>query len=182
MGWVVYSDAVVRSSDAVLVFVVTASRCIGDAVSSHCREILEQCWCRSVLLIGRINRGIAPVAIIDRQLPFEYTIASRSTGVMVMALPILNITHSAFRSMFEKLSGSNFNDLFRSPKMWNAVYDDHNEGKGKGKVKDKSYILKPKNPKPSAKEHRQKMISATTAKRWASEEELSCLPCRVDKE
>ncbi|GJZ68044.1 hypothetical protein Tco_0631284 [Tanacetum coccineum] len=27
--------------------------------------------------------GIAPVAIIDRQLPFEYTIASRSTNVMV---------------------------------------------------------------------------------------------------
>ncbi|GJX62266.1 putative reverse transcriptase domain-containing protein [Tanacetum coccineum] len=42
MGSVVYSDAVMRSSDAVLVFVVTASRCIGDAVSSHCREILEQ--------------------------------------------------------------------------------------------------------------------------------------------
>ncbi|GJW62121.1 hypothetical protein Tco_0111456 [Tanacetum coccineum] len=28
--------------------------------------------------------GIAPVAIIDRQLPFEYTIASRSTDVMVV--------------------------------------------------------------------------------------------------
>ncbi|GJS64863.1 hypothetical protein Tco_0679427 [Tanacetum coccineum] len=46
MGWVVCSDAVVESCDAVLVFVVTASRCICDAVSSHCREILEQCWCR----------------------------------------------------------------------------------------------------------------------------------------
>ncbi|GJX40011.1 hypothetical protein Tco_0255001 [Tanacetum coccineum] len=45
MGWDVYSDAVVRSSDVVLVFVVTASRYISDAVSSHCREILEQCWC-----------------------------------------------------------------------------------------------------------------------------------------
>ncbi|GJT52781.1 retrovirus-related pol polyprotein from transposon TNT 1-94 [Tanacetum coccineum] len=31
--------------------------------------------------------GIAPVAIIDRQLPFEYTIASRSTDVMVVATP-----------------------------------------------------------------------------------------------
>ncbi|GKB53441.1 hypothetical protein Tco_0904194 [Tanacetum coccineum] len=30
-GWVVYSDVVVRSSDAILVFVVTASRYIGDA-------------------------------------------------------------------------------------------------------------------------------------------------------
>ncbi|GKD21336.1 retrotransposon protein, putative, ty1-copia subclass [Tanacetum coccineum] len=56
--------------------------------------------------------GIAPVAIIDRQLPFEYTIASRSTDVMVMALLVQNINHSAFRSMFkrEKLSGTNFND------------------------------------------------------------------------
>ncbi|GJY34808.1 retrotransposon protein, putative, ty1-copia subclass [Tanacetum coccineum] len=32
--------------------------------------------------------GIAPVAIIDRQLPFEYTIASRTTGVMVMVLRV----------------------------------------------------------------------------------------------
>ncbi|GKC59038.1 hypothetical protein Tco_1086636 [Tanacetum coccineum] len=43
MGWVVCSDAVVESCDAVLVFVVTASRYICDAVSSHCREILDQC-------------------------------------------------------------------------------------------------------------------------------------------
>ncbi|GJU19965.1 hypothetical protein Tco_1153307 [Tanacetum coccineum] len=58
---------------------------------------------------------IAPVAIIDRQLPFKYIIASRSTDVMVMALPVQNINHSAFRSMFkkEKLSGDNFNDWFR---------------------------------------------------------------------
>ncbi|GJX15932.1 putative ribonuclease H-like domain-containing protein [Tanacetum coccineum] len=45
MGWVMCSDAVVESCDAVLVFVVTPSRCISDAVSSHYREILEQCWC-----------------------------------------------------------------------------------------------------------------------------------------
>ncbi|GJW75595.1 hypothetical protein Tco_0134965 [Tanacetum coccineum] len=58
------------------------------------------------------------MALIDRQLPFEYTIASRSTDVM-MALPILNINHSAFRSMFEreKLSETNFNDWFRSLKL-----------------------------------------------------------------
>ncbi|GJV16904.1 hypothetical protein Tco_1362227, partial [Tanacetum coccineum] len=31
---------------------------------------------------------IGPVAIIDRQLPFEYTIASRLSDVMVMALPV----------------------------------------------------------------------------------------------
>nr|GFA29871.1 hypothetical protein [Tanacetum cinerariifolium] len=59
------------------------------------------------------------MAIIDRQLPFKYTIASRSTDVMVMAHPIQNINHSAFRSMFEreKLSGNNFNDWFRQLKL-----------------------------------------------------------------
>ncbi|GKA68417.1 putative reverse transcriptase domain-containing protein, partial [Tanacetum coccineum] len=43
---VVCSDAVMESCDDVLIFVVTASRCICDAVSSHCRDILDQCWCR----------------------------------------------------------------------------------------------------------------------------------------
>ncbi|GJZ81159.1 hypothetical protein Tco_0646153 [Tanacetum coccineum] len=63
--------------------------------------------------------GIALVAIIERQLPFEYIIASRSTDVMVMALPAQNINHSVFRSMFEreKLSGLNFNDWFCSLKL-----------------------------------------------------------------
>nr|GFC68227.1 hypothetical protein [Tanacetum cinerariifolium] len=58
---------------------------------------------------------IAPVAIIDRQLPFEYTITSRSTDVVVLAYPVQNMNHSAFRSMFkrEKLSENNFNDWFR---------------------------------------------------------------------
>nr|GEW05271.1 hypothetical protein [Tanacetum cinerariifolium] len=66
--------------------------------------------------------GIAPAAIIDRQLPFEYTITSRSTDVVVvrqMAQHVQNINHSAFRSMFEreKLSGNNFNDWFRQLKL-----------------------------------------------------------------
>ncbi|GKE32237.1 retrotransposon protein, putative, ty1-copia subclass [Tanacetum coccineum] len=65
------------------------------------------------------SQGIAPVAIIDRQLPFEYTVTSRSTDVMVMALPVQNINHLAFRSMFEreKISGNNFNDWFRQLKL-----------------------------------------------------------------
>ncbi|GJT91599.1 hypothetical protein Tco_1080444 [Tanacetum coccineum] len=50
-------------------------------------------------------RRIALVAIIDRQLPFEYTIASRSTDVMVVVFER------------ENLSGSNYNEWFRSPKM-----------------------------------------------------------------
>ncbi|GJT82892.1 retrotransposon protein, putative, ty1-copia subclass [Tanacetum coccineum] len=62
---------------------------------------------------------ITPAAIINRQLPFEYTITSRSTDVVVMAQPVQNINHSAFRSMFkrEKLSGNNFNDWFRQLKL-----------------------------------------------------------------
>ncbi|GJV77054.1 retrotransposon protein, putative, ty1-copia subclass [Tanacetum coccineum] len=180
---------------------------------------------------------IAPAAIIDRQLPFEYTITSRSTDVVVMAQPVQNINRSAFRSMFEreKLSGNNFNDWFRQLKLVLRVkkkmfvieqplpavpaadsdaqmkgyvdqleclgyilpqdlivglilngltkdfagfvrnYNMYNLGKtiggkiqkakkkslkakGKGKANGKGndkqvYILKPKNPKPSAKEH-----------------------------
>ncbi|GJV29368.1 hypothetical protein Tco_1385816 [Tanacetum coccineum] len=101
--------------------------------------------------------GIAPATIIDRQLPFEYTITSRSTDVM--ALPVQNINHSLSGRCFEgeKLSGTNFNDwLYRlklvlrvEKKMfvieqpippapaansevnvlaeWNALYDAYNE-------------------------------------------------------
>nr|GEX20377.1 retrotransposon protein, putative, Ty1-copia subclass [Tanacetum cinerariifolium] len=47
-------------------------------------------------------KGFASVAIIDRQIPFEYTIASRSTDLMVMALPTQNIKHSDFMSMFKR--------------------------------------------------------------------------------
>nr|GEV23405.1 hypothetical protein [Tanacetum cinerariifolium] len=54
--------------------------------------------------------GIAPVAIIDRQLPFEYTIASRSTDVMV-PIPPAPTADSAANVMAE----------------WSAVYDAHNE-------------------------------------------------------
>ncbi|GJZ30307.1 retrotransposon protein, putative, ty1-copia subclass [Tanacetum coccineum] len=63
--------------------------------------------------------GIAPVAIIYRQLPVEYTITSRSTDVVAMAQPVQNINHSAFRSMFEreKLSRNNFNEWFHQLKL-----------------------------------------------------------------
>ncbi|GJX21022.1 putative reverse transcriptase domain-containing protein [Tanacetum coccineum] len=49
MGWVICSDVVMESCDAVLIFVVTTSRCICDAVSNHFREILDRCWCRNVI-------------------------------------------------------------------------------------------------------------------------------------
>ncbi|GJV93579.1 retrotransposon protein, putative, ty1-copia subclass [Tanacetum coccineum] len=120
------------------------------------------------------------MAIIDHQLPFEYTIASRSIDVMVMAHPAQNINHSAFRSMFkrEKLSGNNFNDWFRLLKLvlrvekkmcvieqpiplapatdseanvlaeWNAIYDAYNDVAclmlGKDGKSVSSYVLKMK--------------------------------------
>ncbi|GJT23090.1 hypothetical protein Tco_0893027 [Tanacetum coccineum] len=76
-------------------------------------------WSNHIRFTSHNVLGIALVAIIDRQLPFEYTITSRSTDVVVMALPVHNINHSAFRSMFEreKLSGNNFNDWFRQLKL-----------------------------------------------------------------
>ncbi|GJQ96707.1 retrotransposon protein, putative, ty1-copia subclass [Tanacetum coccineum] len=82
-------------------------------------DLILRFFVRSIRVTSHIVLGIAPVAIIDRQLPFEYTITSRSTDVVVMALPVQNINHSAFRSMFkrEKLSGNNFNDWFRQLKL-----------------------------------------------------------------
>ncbi|GKA68340.1 zinc finger, CCHC-type containing protein [Tanacetum coccineum] len=164
-------------------------------------------------MIGRLNQGIAPVEIIDRQLPFEYTIASRSTDVMV-----------ELKSMFEKQAGVEWFDMIQTfhackqeegkpvgpyvikmknyeeqlerlgyvlPQDLSTIGELHvllieyekglpkkaatpqvmviqggriqkankksvnakGKGKRKGKGKDKSYIPKPNNPKPSAKEH-----------------------------
>ncbi|GJS57922.1 hypothetical protein Tco_0652706 [Tanacetum coccineum] len=56
------------------------------------------------------DQGIAPVAIVDRQLPFEYTITSRSTDVVV-PLPAAPAADSAANVLLE----------------WNAIYDAYNE-------------------------------------------------------
>ncbi|GJW72894.1 retrotransposon protein, putative, ty1-copia subclass [Tanacetum coccineum] len=72
---------------------------------------------------------IASVAIIDRQLPFEYTITSRSTDVVVMALPVNNKNHFGLSwSMLKEKNFpvTNFNDCFVDLK-WNALYDAYNE-------------------------------------------------------
>ncbi|GJS20113.1 retrotransposon protein, putative, ty1-copia subclass [Tanacetum coccineum] len=88
---------------------------LGDFAWCYTHAYIED----GVTFIAKRFIGIASVVIIDRQLPFEYTITSRSTDVVVMALPVQNINHSAFRSMFEreKLSGNNFNDWFRQLKL-----------------------------------------------------------------
>ncbi|GJZ19901.1 hypothetical protein Tco_0556491 [Tanacetum coccineum] len=68
--------------------------------------------------------GIAPVAIIDRQLPFEYTITSRSTDVVVL---VLRVEKKMFvieqRIPPAPAADSAANVLAK----WNAVYDAHNE-------------------------------------------------------
>nr|GEW23624.1 ribonuclease H-like domain-containing protein [Tanacetum cinerariifolium] len=84
--------------------------------------------------------GIAPVAIIDRQLPFEYTITSRSTDVMV-----------ELKSMFEKQAGvdSDFAGFVRNNNM-------HNMGKTIGELHallieyEKSLPKKAKTPQHNA--------------------------------
>ncbi|GJR58710.1 hypothetical protein Tco_1500872 [Tanacetum coccineum] len=74
--------------------------------------------------------GIAPAAIIDRQLPFEYTITSRSTDVVVpisLASPTDSeylrsgmrymIHNKELKSMFEKQAGVEWFDLIRAYKQ-----------------------------------------------------------------
>ncbi|GJY08042.1 zinc finger, CCHC-type containing protein [Tanacetum coccineum] len=174
---------------------------------------------------SHVALGIAPMAIIDRQLPFEYTITSRSTDVVVPISPVLPTNSEYIRSemwymihnevarlMLGKRLGyvlpqdltiglilngltSDFAGFVRNYNMHNmgkTIGEQHamlieyekglpkkaktpqvmmikggkiqksnqkslkakGKGKANGKRKDKQiYIPKPKNPKPSAKEH-----------------------------
>ncbi|GKC21542.1 hypothetical protein Tco_1023692 [Tanacetum coccineum] len=127
-------------------------------------------------LIGRLNRGIAPLAIIDRQLPFECTISSRSTDVMVpippappvdskylrsgmwfmMLIMRLLVLCSEYEKGLPKKAATPQVMAIQGGRVQKANKKSLNakgKGKGKGKGKDKSYIPKPKNPKPSAKKH-----------------------------
>nr|GEV51858.1 helitron helicase-like domain-containing protein [Tanacetum cinerariifolium] len=85
-------------------------RRIFDLIKNACTNNQQEL----IFVYGHGGTGIAPVAIIDRQLPFEYTITRRSTDMVVMTHSIQNINHSDFRSMFEreKLSGNHFNYWF----------------------------------------------------------------------
>nr|GEX27204.1 zinc finger, CCHC-type [Tanacetum cinerariifolium] len=156
--------------------------------------------------------GTAPVAIIDRQLPFEYTIASRLTDVMVKLksmfkkqarverFDLIQTFHACkqdeeklvssyvlkIKGYVEKLERlgyvllqeisvglilngltSDFAEFAATPKVMaiqggriqkgnNKSLNANGKGKGKSKGNDKNYTPKPKNPKPSAKEHLEK--------------------------
>ncbi|GKA72425.1 hypothetical protein Tco_0778641 [Tanacetum coccineum] len=77
---------------------------------------------------SHIVLGIAPVTIIDRQLPFEYTITSRSIDVVVMALPLVLRVEKKMYVIEQPLpaapaANSEANVLLE----WNAIYDAYNE-------------------------------------------------------
>ncbi|GJU76835.1 putative reverse transcriptase domain-containing protein [Tanacetum coccineum] len=65
------SNAFVESCDTILVFVVTALRCICDAISSRCEHNLERCWCRMCIDYRELNKLIVknhyPLPRIDDQ-------------------------------------------------------------------------------------------------------------------
>ncbi|GJS19675.1 zinc finger, CCHC-type containing protein [Tanacetum coccineum] len=131
---------------------------------------------------GKGSLRIAPVAIIDRQLPFEYTITSRSTDVVVPISPasptdseylrsgMRYMIHTEMKNYVElerlgyvlpqELSvGLILNGLTETSITWgrqlvNYMLCSLSKGKANGKGKDKQvYIPKPKNPKPSAKKY-----------------------------
>ncbi|GJR32596.1 hypothetical protein Tco_1108828 [Tanacetum coccineum] len=87
MAWVVCSEAVLESCDIVLIIVMTASCCICDAVSSHCREILEPCWCSTWMAFGGNTRDLGSFGeetyeIIDlHQILEEILLTGRGDGV-----------------------------------------------------------------------------------------------------
>ncbi|GJU16938.1 F-box associated domain containing protein [Tanacetum coccineum] len=75
------------------------------------------------------KRGIAPVAIIDRQLPFEYTITSRSTDVMVfhqlkLALRVEKKIYVIEQPIPPAPAADSAANVLAE---WNAVYDAHND-------------------------------------------------------
>ncbi|GJX38770.1 retrotransposon protein, putative, ty1-copia subclass [Tanacetum coccineum] len=115
---------------------------------------------------------ISPVAIIDRQLPFEYTITSRSTHVVVIKGYVNQFKHLGYMLPHDFIVGLILNGLTKDFAGFVRNYNMHNMGKTIGELhamlieyekglpkkaetpQDKQvYIPKPKNPKPSAKEH-----------------------------
>ncbi|GJS83881.1 retrotransposon protein, putative, ty1-copia subclass [Tanacetum coccineum] len=76
------------------------------------------------IALPRIKKSVVVVRPVNTRHRWDETclldiIVIKSTDVVGMALPVQNINHSAFRSMFEKekLSGNNFNDWFARLKL-----------------------------------------------------------------
>ncbi|GKB36822.1 retrotransposon protein, putative, ty1-copia subclass [Tanacetum coccineum] len=107
---------------------------------------------------SHIVLGNVPVAIIDRQLPFEYTITSKSTDAVV---PISSVSptdseylRSGMRYMIHNEVAYLMLGSGKIQKSNKKLLKDKGKGKANGKENDKQvYIHKPKNPKPYAKEH-----------------------------
>ncbi|GJV98491.1 retrotransposon protein, putative, ty1-copia subclass [Tanacetum coccineum] len=88
---------------------------IGDEVG--CQRNARIARASRVEIHNAIDAWIVGMLLIS-DVVCEYQIV-RMESKNVMALPVQNINHSAFRSMFEreKLSGNNFNDWFRQLKL-----------------------------------------------------------------
>ncbi|GKF50064.1 hypothetical protein Tco_0143315, partial [Tanacetum coccineum] len=71
-------------------------------------------------LVRPYARGIDRIKHVYGQLPFEYTIASRSTDVMVMALQCLKHKPFGFQPIFPAPPADSTAQVLA---QWNAVYD-----------------------------------------------------------
>ncbi|GJU72670.1 hypothetical protein Tco_1264075 [Tanacetum coccineum] len=78
--------------------------------------------------------GIAPVAIIDRQLPFEYTITSRSTDVVVMKGYVDQLEHLGYMLPHDLIAGLILNGLTKDFAGFVRNYNTHNMGKTIGEL------------------------------------------------
>ncbi|GJY16765.1 hypothetical protein Tco_0387187 [Tanacetum coccineum] len=78
--------------------------------------------------------GIAPVAIIDHQLPFEYTITSRSTDVVVMKGYVDQLEHLGYVLPQDLIVGLILNGLTKDFAGFVRNYNMHNMGKTIGEL------------------------------------------------
>ncbi|GJX04778.1 retrotransposon protein, putative, ty1-copia subclass [Tanacetum coccineum] len=154
----IMTERLTRNAGTIVMTLVPLQAYIEDSVTFIAKS--------SLTLLAKskshIVLGIAPVAIIDRQLPFEYTITSRSTDVVVPISPVsptdseylrsgmrMRENQLAHMSLDEELCGTGTSWLCAPTRKSNKKLL-----KANGKGNDKQvYIPKPKNPKPSAKEH-----------------------------
>ncbi|GJX27798.1 hypothetical protein Tco_0235877 [Tanacetum coccineum] len=94
MDWVVCSDTVLEYGDVVLIFVVTASRCIYDAVSSNYREFLDRCWCRSVVLSVSSPNEPKSRVMAAPVIPISSDSSKESVGSHVPRVILFGVIHA----------------------------------------------------------------------------------------
>nr|GEX06327.1 hypothetical protein [Tanacetum cinerariifolium] len=105
-------------------------------------------WFRQLKLVLRVEKKMYVIEHLISPTPT----ANSAANVLVEWNEVYGAHNEELKSMFEKQAGVEKFDLIQT---FHACKQDEakGKGKGKGKGKDKSCIPKPKNPKPSAKEH-----------------------------